>query len=137
MSFILDCSIAVTWCFEDEASPASDELFGRLADEIAVVPSLWHLEVGNVLLQAQRRGRLTAADLAQRIALLRHLPVTTDDATTEHALTEILSLAQAERLTTYDAAYLELAARRSLPLATRDRELLVAAARIGVATLTG
>lgn len=135
MSFVVDCSVAVTWCFADEASPAADALLDRMQEAGAVVPALWHLEIGNVLLQAERRGRLTAADQAARVALLRRLPLETDAETTSRALGEILLLARAQRLTTYDAAYLELAARRGLPLATRDRALQAAAEQLGVALL--
>jgi predicted nucleic acid-binding protein len=135
MSFVVDCSAAVTWCFEDEASPQSDALLERLKDEGAVVPALWHLEIGNVLIQAERRGRITPAGLAARVELLRKLPLATDDETTGRAFAETLSLARAQRLTTYDAAYLELAARRGLPLATKDEELRAAARRLGVEDL--
>lgn len=135
MSFVVDGSVAVTWCFADEASPESDALLDRMQETGAVVPALWHLEIGNVLLQAERRGRLTAADQAARVALLCRLPLETDAETTSRALSEILLLARAQRLTTYDAAYLELAARRGLPLATRDPELRTAAEQLGVALL--
>jgi predicted nucleic acid-binding protein len=135
MSFVVDCSAAVTWCFEDEASPQSDALLERLKDEGAVVPALWHLEIGNVLIHAERRGRITPAGLAARVELLRKLPLDTDDETTGRAFTEILSLARAQRLTTYDAAYLELAARRGVPLATKDQELRAAAGQLGVEIL--
>jgi predicted nucleic acid-binding protein len=135
VSFVVDCSVALAWCFADEASAAGDALLERLKDEGGVVPALWHLEVGNVLLQAERRGRIAPADLSARIDLLRKLPVVTDEGSAARALDEILALARAHRLTTYDAAYLELAARRGLPLATKDSELLQAAERIGVPVL--
>jgi len=133
--FVLDCSIAVAWCFEDEASISTDALLERLLDDSAVVPSLWHLELGNVLLQAERRGRISAGDATARLELLSSLPILTDEETTSRALREILTLARAEKLTTYDAAYLELAMRRGLPLATKDRDLIDAAKRTGVVTL--
>lgn len=135
MSFVLDCSVAVTWCFPDEANAASDALLDRLADQVAVVPTLWYLEIANVLIQAERRGRITAGALTARIALLEQLPIVADDETTARALHDILSLAREQRLTTYNACYLELAARRGLPLATRDRELQRAAERLGVGLL--
>lgn len=130
----LDCSIAVSWCFEDEAAPATDALLDRVRDEGAWVPALWHLELGNVLLQAGRRGRIEPSDIGLRLDLLMALPILTDDAGTARAR-EILALARAEQLTTYEAAYLELALRRGLPLATKDRPLAEAARRVGVATL--
>lgn len=135
MSFVLDCSIAVTWCFADEASPSTDALLDQMQEQGALVPVLWHLEVGNVLVQAERRGRIAAGDMAARIELLRRLPITTDDETAGRALRDILALARTHRLTTYDASYLELATRRGLPLATRDRDLQEAAGRMGVELL--
>jgi predicted nucleic acid-binding protein len=98
-----------------------------------VVPGLWHLEVANVLLQAERRGRIAAADVAMRLELMAELPIDTDNETTAREWREILALARAEGLTTYDAVYLELAIRRGLPLLTKDKALIAAAARTGVA----
>lgn len=129
---VIDSSIALTWCFEDEASPETDRLFERVRDDGAVVPGLWHLEVANVLLQAERRGRIGRADVARRLTLISDLPIATDQETTPRAWHETLSLARAENLTAYDAAYLELAERRGLPLMTRDNELGAAAKRLGV-----
>jgi predicted nucleic acid-binding protein len=130
---VIDLSIALSWCFEDEATPETDALLDRVRDDGAFVPQLWHLELGNVLLQAERRGRISAADIAQRLDLIAELPIVTDHQTTARAWREILNLARAEGLTTYDAAYLELAQRRGLPLLTKDRELAGAAKRLGVA----
>ncbi len=129
---VVDSSIALTWCFEDEASPETDRLFERVRDDGAVVPGLWHLEVANVLLQAERRGRISRADVARRLMLISDLPIATDQETTPRAWRETLSLARAENLTAYDAAYLELAERRGLPLMTRDNDLGAAAKRLGV-----
>ena len=132
-ALVIDSSGALSWCFEDQASPGSDALFEQVRDQGAVVPGLWHLEVANVLLQAEKRGRITAADVAIRLELIAELPITTDDETTARAWREILALARAEGLTTYDATYLELAIRRGLPLVTRDEALIAAAKRSGVA----
>jgi predicted nucleic acid-binding protein len=130
--FILDCSIAVAWCFEDEASDDCDALLERLRDEGALAPSLWHLELGNVMIQAERRGRIMPADVSTRLELIGELPIVTDDETPIRALHEILTLARTENLTTYDAAYLELAIRRGLPLATNDKRLRNAGINAGV-----
>jgi predicted nucleic acid-binding protein len=132
-ALVIDSSAALTWCFEDEASPRSDALFVQVRDQGAVVPGLWHLEVANVLLQAERRGRIAAADVAMRLELMAELPIDTDNETTAREWREILALARAEGLTTYDAVYLELAIRRGLPLLTKDKALIAAAARTGVA----
>jgi predicted nucleic acid-binding protein len=88
-----------------------------------------------VLLQAERRARLKAGGVAGRLELLHALPIVTDDETPARAWREVLALARSEHLTTYDAAYLELAMRRGLPLATKDAELAAAAGRVGVELL--
>lgn len=132
-ALVIDSSAALSWCFEDEASPESDALFEQVRDQGAVVPGLWHLEVANVLLQAERRGRIAPGDVTMRLELIAELPITTDNETTARAWREILALARAEGLTTYDATYLELAIRRGLPLQTKDAALITAAERSGVA----
>jgi predicted nucleic acid-binding protein len=132
---VIDCSAAVAWCFEDEASDEIDALLPRIGDEGAVVPALWHLEVANVLIQATKRGRITADDADTRLRLIATLPITTDAETSTRAWHDTLALARVEGLTAYDAAYLELAIRRRLPLATRDKALAEAARRRGVQVL--
>ncbi len=134
-AFVIDCSVAVTWCFEDEATPASDGLLDRLGEEEAAAPAIWPLELGNVLVMAERRGRIDAAQIAEFVALVRDLPVAIDEETPQRALDEVLALARAEKLTTYDASYLELAMRLGVPLATQDRELRQAAERLGTPVL--
>jgi len=133
VSVVIDSSVALTWCFEDEASPQTDALFERVRDDGAVVPALWHLELANVLLQAEKRGRIATGDVATRLELIAELPIATDHETAARAWREVIALARAEGLTAYDAAYLELAVRRGLPLSSRDDALIRAARRIGVA----
>ena len=135
MSVVIDSSMALTWCFEDEASAQTDALFERVRDDGAVVPALWHLELANVLLHAEKRGRIAPADVATLLKLISELPITTDHETAMRAWREVIALARAENLTAYDAAYLELAVRRGLPLSTRDVALIGAARRIGVTVL--
>ena len=132
---VVDWSIAISWCFEDEASPETDALFERVRDGGAIVPGLWHLELSNVLLQAEKRGRIGAGGVAIRLGLIAELPISTDQETALRAWREILAMARAENLTTYDAAYLELAVRRGLPLLTKDNEIRRAATRLGVEVL--
>lgn len=122
----------MAWCFEDEARPETDALLERLRDDGGLVPALWFWEVGNVLNVAVRRGRLSAGDVAARLSLLGALPIAVDEGGVARAWRETLLLAQAEGLTVYDAAYLELAARQGADLATSDQELRVAALRHGV-----
>ena len=135
-AFVLDCSVAIAWLFQDEASPNTDQLLKELRnDSNALVPNLWRLEFGNALTQAERRGRITAAQLTTTLELVRNLPITTDAETDSRAFREILNLARTTSLTTYDASYLELAMRHGVPLATLDKALIRAARGVAVRTL--
>ncbi len=135
MSFVLDSSTSLAWCFEDERTDATDALLERVVDSGAVAPSLWPLEVLNALATAERRGRIDA-ELRQRVAgFLRDLPVAIDAETASQVWAVTSQLAARHRLTLYDAAYLELALRLGLPLATLDQELRGAGAALGVTLL--
>lgn len=135
--FVLDASVALAWCFEDEKSAEAVEVLERLREGTAYVPALWFLEVGNALLSAERRGRLTPTETAYFLELLRGLPVQWEEATPSHVWGEILSLARAYHLSAYDASYLDLAIRRGVPLATLDESLRQAAKQCGVEILGG
>jgi predicted nucleic acid-binding protein len=126
MSFVLDSSVALAWVLPDEGSPYADALLERLIAEGAVVPPVWPLEIGNVLLVALRRGRIRQEEFEATIERLARLPVEIDIEATDHALAGVLLLAAQLGLTTYDAAYLDLAQRRNLPLATLDKRLRAA-----------
>jgi predicted nucleic acid-binding protein len=130
---VIDASIALAWCFEDEASPETDAIAEKVRREGAIVPGLFQLEVGNILLQAERKGRLTPSDVAIRLALLGELPIATDSETAGRSWRDVMALARSHALTTYDAAYLELALRKGADLATRDKTLAAAAKGLGVA----
>ncbi len=132
MPLVLDASVTLSWCFRDEQSDYAAHVLRLLADDIAVVPGLWLIEVANGLLVAERRGRLSAADVAQVRGMLSDLPVTLGELTLDEALGSVLDLARAQGLSTYDATYLELAMREGLPLATQDGQLQSAAVRLGV-----
>ncbi len=135
--FVLDASVALAWCFHDEATRESDALLDRLAGEIAVeAPAIWALEVANILVMAERKGRIGSAAIAEFVALLETLDIRIDDAPAARSLGEILALARREGLSSYDAAYLDLAMRRGLPLATRDAALAKVARRAGVAVVS-
>jgi len=127
--------VAVAWCFEDEASPPTDALLQRVRDGGGLVPTLWYWEVANVLTFAVRKKRLSADAAATRFSLLQALPITTDPEAQRRAWRETFLLAQAHTLTAYDAAYLELARRTGLPLASKDGDLRNAARNIGVEVL--
>jgi predicted nucleic acid-binding protein len=134
-AFVLDASIALSWCFQDEATPETWALLELLAMQSASVPALWPLEVGNILAAAEQRTRLTAGRSAEFLALIEGLDIVIDTDTAARAFHDTLALARAEALTTYDASYLELAMRMGVPLATRDRQLRQAAERLGVVVL--
>lgn len=130
--FVIDASITLAWCFADEASDAADRALGRLEREEAIAPSIWPLEVANGLRTAERRGRLDLADLSRARDLLLSLPVQVDAVDLRLALNEVTEVARTLELTAYDAAYLALAARRGLALATVDDRLREAALTSGV-----
>jgi predicted nucleic acid-binding protein len=135
VSLVLDSSITLAWLFEDERTPAADEVLQRVVENGAVAPSLWRLEVANGLQTAVRRGRIDPAFRDASIADLQALMVAVDPETHARAWADTLELAARHGLTLYDAAYLELARRRRLPLATLDRELRAAADVNGVELL--
>ncbi|MGA2797611.1 MAG: type II toxin-antitoxin system VapC family toxin [Thermoguttaceae bacterium] len=130
--FILDCSIAMNWCFEDESQLIADHVLDRLLVDQALVPAVWLLEVGNVLLVGERRGRLTSAQASHFLAMLERLPILIDSPTSLKTMGDIYSLARTYQLSAYDAAYLELAMREGVILATLDESLSAAAAQAGV-----
>jgi predicted nucleic acid-binding protein len=129
---VLDCSATAAWIFDEETTDAVRILFDKVADEGVVVPVLWRLEIANTLTVALRRGRIDAELRRAALADLALLDITVDGHTEDHAWGETLHLADRFRLTVYDAAYLELAARRNLPLATLDGELRDAAKAVGL-----
>ena len=135
MSFVLDASVALAWCFHDERTPTTDLLLEQLDAEQAFVPGLWTLEVGNILLSACRKQRITPAKANEFLNLLNELDIQIDDSTAILGFHDIFLLAHSENLTTYDAAYLELAMRLGLPLATRDKQLANAASKMGITVL--
>jgi predicted nucleic acid-binding protein len=132
VEFVLDCSVTVAWFFEDEADAYAEAVEDSLATAQAVVPVLWPLEVANALVVGERRKRTTAARVTAFLTLLKSLPVTVDDETVARAWQECLHLARSHNLSAYDAAYLELALRRGLPLASLDDRLKAAAQAVGV-----
>lgn len=132
MSVVLDCSATLAFLLDDERTSAAAALLDNVVRDGAVVPSLWHLEVANSLSVAVRRKRIPAAARAQFLDYLGDLDILTDDETHAHAWSATLKLADIYGLTLYDAAYLELAQRRRLPLATLDTALADAARAAGV-----
>ena len=135
MSFVVDNSVALAWCFEDEHTRAVMDLLDRVAESGAFAPSLWPLEALNGLLMAERKKRVDAKRRHRLCGFLRALPVTLDTETADQAWTATIRLAERYRLSVYDAAYLELAQRRNLPLATLDKDLIKAGEALGLAVL--
>ena len=134
--FVLDCSATLPWVFASEATPATDALLDALAaGGKAWVPALWHLELANVLLAAQRRGRMDKAGMEKLFSTLGMFDIEVDGATITEAWSKTLALAESFNLTLYDAAYLELALRRGLPLATLDTALRGALRKAGGSSL--
>jgi predicted nucleic acid-binding protein len=137
VDFVLDASIAMAWCFVDEKTPHTEKLLDSLEIGTAFVPSLWSLEVGNILVCAERRKRITYADITQFLELIGQLNIQTDHETSnKRGFHEVISLAYSKGLTTYDAAYLELAMRKGLSLASKDRQLCDIASKLGVKVLS-
>ncbi|ABK17098.1 type II toxin-antitoxin system VapC family toxin [Syntrophobacter fumaroxidans] len=132
--FVIDNSIVMSWCFEDEGNRYAEAVLESLESAEAIAPAIWPLEVGNVLLVAERKKRLSQAAVVRFLALLGGLPITVEQETPERMLKEIVSLARAHGLSTYDASYLDLAMRVDLPLATRDTSLAKAAKKCKVPT---
>jgi predicted nucleic acid-binding protein len=124
MSVALDSSIVGCWCFPDEANPLADATLSAIAADGAFVPAVWWFEVRNLLITGERVGRMTPTGTAGFLADLEMLPIRIDR---EPASDAVLTYARTYRLTIYDAAYLELARRLGVPLATLDRQLVRAA----------
>lgn len=130
--FVVDASVALAWCFADEASELADHVLDQLEHDEALAPAIWPLEVANGLRTAERRGRLDLADLSHLRELLVSLPVQVEGVPLDAALGEVTEIARHLDLTAYDAAYLALAARRGIALATVDDRLRRACERAGV-----
>src|SRR5580658_6059254 len=129
MAFVLDASVSACWAFADEDHPVADAAFSSIQTEEAVVPALWWFEVRNILIVNERRGRINARDTDFFLRALAQFRIRIDREP-EHA--GVLQMARARGLSVYDAAYLELANRERLPLATLDRRMGEAALLMGV-----
>jgi len=135
MAYVIDPSVALAWLLPDEINSRADAV--RVAVENgadAWIPAHWWLELGNGLLMAERRGRITAEQVAQALSLVNALPLEEDEETAEQIPVRTLTLARKHGLTIYDAAYLELAQRRGAMLATFDGQMLTAAAKEKIPT---
>jgi len=131
--FVIDTSVAMAWCFQDEATQATEAVLDLLREDQVVVPAIWPLEVANVLLVAERRGRLSEAQASRFLELLAQLPINVDTSPTDMA--GIVATGRRHTLSSYDAAYLLLAERLGTTLATLDKPLAKAARKAGVQLL--
>ena len=133
MRMVLDASVALSWCFPDEAGEHAQRILELQRNGGAVVPTIWPLEIANALIVAERKKRIEASEAVSFFSLLLELGFRVDTATPNQAFGDIHSLARAHGLSAYDASYLELAIREGLPLATSDDALKRAARKSGVA----
>ena len=133
--FVVDNSVVMAWCFQDEVNPYAEAALDSLTETVAVVPAIWPLEVINVLLVAERKGRLREADSVRFLSLLTQLPIMVDRSWPERMMKDLLAIGRAHDLSSYDTAYLELAMRQGLPIATLDQKLLEAARQIDIPVL--
>ncbi|GIH69267.1 type II toxin-antitoxin system VapC family toxin [Sphaerimonospora thailandensis] len=130
MPLVIDASVALAWCFEDEATPETEAVLDLVGKETAVVPPIWELEMANVLLGAEKRGRLSEFQTARFVSLLGQLPIMVDSAPSD--IKAVIATGRRHGLTSYDATYLLLAEREGLELATLDAALVAAAETAGV-----
>lgn len=133
--FVLDNSVAMRWLLQSP-KPAdqkyAEDVLKKMSEHDALVPNLWHLEAINVLLGAEKRREVSTGDIERFIAQLEMLPILTDQSTANQAFSRTQALARSYKLSSYDAAYLELALREGLPIATLDKMLVKASTKAGV-----
>lgn len=135
MPIVIDTSVTMAWCFGDEATDETDTVLDRLRQDEAVVPSLWQLEVANVLLVAERRRRITEAQAAHFLDLVMRLPIRVD--VTPIDATAVVAAGRRHGLSAYHASYFILAKQLAAPLATLDNMLAAACRAAGVQLLIG
>ena len=134
---VIDASVALAWCFPDEASEYADGVLVALKGQAIIVPAVWGLEIANALLVGERRKRLKQPQILRFVALLEGLPILQDGQAVSENVSNVLPLARHYGLSAYDAAYLELSIRHGVPLATLDAKLQKAAQREGVRIFAG
>lgn len=133
--FVVDNSVVMSWCFNDETNRYADAVLDKLSESEAIVPSVWPLEVVNVLLVAERRKRLKQVDSIRFITLLSQLPIAVEHEAPAQMMKDLLASGRAGNLSSYDASYLDLAMRKDCPIATLDKKLMEAAQKVDVKLL--
>jgi predicted nucleic acid-binding protein len=134
---VIDASVALAWCFPDEASDYADAALLALEGQSALVPAIWPVEITNALLVGGRRKRIRQADVRRFVELLEGLSIVEDAQSVTDTVSNIFPLARESNLSAYNAAYLDVALRRQLPLATLDGALLRAARAAGIKIFKG
>lgn len=134
---VIDASVALAWCFSDEASDYADSVLLSVENHTVIVPAIWAVEITNALLVGERRKRIRRPEVQRFVELLKGLNIVEDAQSVVDAVSNIFPLAQDYRLSAYDAAYLDVAVRRDIPLATLDGDLQKAALAAGIKTFEG
>jgi predicted nucleic acid-binding protein len=129
---VIDASAALAWCFPDEASDYADSVLLAIENQTIMVPAIWAVEIGNALLIGERRKRIRQAEIRRFVDLLKGLNVIEDRQPFADTVNNVLPIAREHDLSSYDAAYLDVAVRHEIPLATLDRELQEACATAGI-----
>jgi predicted nucleic acid-binding protein len=132
MKYVVDASFVASLFLPDESQDASDRLAAKIKQAGATAPALLQLEIANILLMARRRKRITSAQITQLLQALEHFPIVSQPVLSARHTVNMMHLADKHALSAYDAAYLELAVRLTLPLATHDKQLAKAARAEGV-----
>lgn len=132
VQFVVDNSVVMSWCFEDEGNSYADAVLESLEFVQGLASAAWPLEVANVLLVAERKKRIDRSSVVRFLALLQGLPLRVEQEPPSRVLTEIFALARDQGLSSYDASYLDLAMRFGIPIATVDESLIKAAKNCAV-----
>jgi len=134
---VIDASVALAWCFPDEASDYADAVLAALEDQTILVPAIWSAEIANALLVGERRKRLRQPDAQRFVELLKGLTILEDAQPFADTISNLLPLAREHNLSAYDAAYLDTAVRNRAPLSTLDSALQKAARAAGIKIFKG
>lgn len=132
---VIDASVALAWCFPDEASGYADAALAALEGRTVIVPALWPIEIANALAVAERRKRIGQLEVRRFVELLGALTVIMDSQPVTESISNLLPLAREYSLSAYDAAYLDVAMRHGAPLATLDGNLQKAGRKVGIEIL--
>lgn len=136
-SLVIDCSVTAAWLLRSQRTDLTEAILDRASREAILVPPLWHVEMANVLVVAQRRRLATASEVTEFVNRLGDLALVTAEDSGSRSLRDVRILAVEQKLSAYDAVYLDLAMRTGLPLATKDEDLIKAAKRVGAVIARG